>query len=80
MRFRTSELQGPRVKSNEKFSLQLYCSVNDVILEAGELCKMRSLTTCALHRVEHYLDDQVKDNEMGGVVLPTRKRKVNKEF
>jgi hypothetical protein len=78
--FQTSELQGPHVKSNEKFSLQPYCSVNDVILEAGELCKMRSLTTRAPHRMEYYLDDQVKDNEMGGVVLPTRKRKVNKEF
>ena len=41
---------------------------------------MRSLTTCALRLMEHYLDDQVKDNEMGSVVLPTRKIKVNKGF
>jgi hypothetical protein len=78
--FQTSELQGPHVKSHEKFSVQLYCSVNDVVLEAGELCKMRSLRTCALHRVEHFMDDKVKDTEMGGVVLTTRKRKFNKEF
>jgi hypothetical protein len=76
--FQASQLQAPRVKSNEKFSLQLNCSANDVILEAAELCKMRCLTTCAIHRTEHYLDVHVKDNEMGGVVLPTRKRKVNK--
>jgi hypothetical protein len=78
--FQTSELQGPHVKSDEKFSLQLCCSVNYVILEAGELCQMRSLTTCAPHRIEHYLDDQVKDSEMGGVVLPTMKRNLNKKF
>jgi hypothetical protein len=30
--------------------------------------------------MEHYLNDQVTDNEVGGVVLPTRKIKVNKEF
>ena len=73
--FQSSELQAPHVRSNEKFSLQLCVSVNDVILEAEELCKMRSLMSCAPHRMEHYLDDQVKDNEMGGVVSPTKKEK-----
>jgi len=32
--FQTLEFQGPHVKSNETFSLQIYCSVNNVILEA----------------------------------------------
>jgi hypothetical protein len=55
--FQTSELQGPHIKSNENFLLQLYCPVTDVILEAVELCKMRSLTTCTPHRMKHYLDE-----------------------
>jgi hypothetical protein len=41
---------------------------------------MRRITTCAPHRIENYLDNLVKDNDMGGLALRTRKIKVNEVF
>jgi hypothetical protein len=49
--FQASALKGARVSSNWKFSLQPYCIINDVELEAGELCKLGSFTICIPHKI-----------------------------